>query len=79
MLPAADAHKSVASLEEVVTAKREDDGIPARSEQSKSIGIEAPVAAPTRAASRIEELRIMAEQARERLKELRKVNTEKAA
>jgi hypothetical protein len=34
---------------------------------------------PSRNASRIEELRVMAEQARERLKELRKVNTEKAA
>jgi hypothetical protein len=73
---------SLARLEEAVTAKAEIAGV----SQPQEPRVEVPVdeirtasVAPSRAASRIEELRVMADQARERLKELRKVNTEKAA
>jgi hypothetical protein len=73
---------SFARLEEAVTAKTEDAGV-TQVEEAIVIAVKDDVrAAPvgqSRAAGRIEELRVMAEQARERLKELRKASTEKAA
>jgi hypothetical protein len=78
----ADIRTSMKRLEEAVTAKQEDAGKPVVDEANLVQAMAAdvkPVPAPSRAANRIEELRVMADQARERLKELRKVNTEKAA
>lgn len=69
-------------LEKAVTASIEVSGIAAaveasiRADDAKMV---LPPPLPPRTGNRIEELRVMAEQARERLKELRKLNTEKAA
>lgn len=73
-----DVRNSFARLEEVVTSKAKDTGKIA--ESVPVVEAKAVAAMPaSRSAGRIDELRQMAEQARERLKELRKVNTEKAA
>jgi hypothetical protein len=78
----ADVRTSLARLEEAVTAKFDDAGKSAIPEPGIALPADAVRTGPagqSRAANRIEELRVMAEQARERLKELRKVNSEKAA
>jgi hypothetical protein len=78
----ADVRTSLARLEEAVTRKVDTAGGADRSEPIVAVpadAIRTTQLTQTRAANRIEELRVMAEQARERLKELRKVNTEKAA
>lgn len=84
-----DVRSSMARLEEAVTAKLEETGkAGATMSETSDTGSEAPPVEvttaivptqPSRSASRIEELRVMADQARERLKELRRVNTERAA
>jgi len=68
--------------EAALTASQEGAGTSAMAEPMIDVRADtqrAPLDTKTRSANRIEELRAMAEQARERLKELRKVNTEKAA
>ncbi len=77
-----DIRTSLKRLEEAVTAKHHEAGNVAVDEaklEAAVVETVKPVASQSRAANRIEELRVMADQARERLKELRKVNTEKAA